>query len=72
MIADAIVAEHQAWLKYRGYCRTMCSPYYEGVTGFCGDATSHGLWNVWRSAYEARRDAAKPFYRRTNGIRFGR
>ena len=67
---DATIAEKYAWRDYRDYCRTKCSPYFEGVTGFSGDATSRALWRLWKAAYETRREAARPFYRRSTGIRF--
>ena len=72
MTADVIIAERTAWQTYRAYVWERTSPYRGGKDSFCGDATSRALWRLWKASYEIRREAAKPFYRRSNGIRFGR
>jgi len=69
---DTIIAEKIAWGAYRLYVRQRTSPHLGGSATWQGDAQSHVMWLVWKQRHEARRDAAHPFYRRSNGIRFGR
>lgn len=65
-MTDTILAERVAWRLYTRHCMEQTSKHLGGIAGWTGDAVSHDLWRLWKSAYEARRAMMPQWRRRSN------